>query len=77
MSKQCSSLFDIPSSGSLKLFAVWKPSSDSDGVPIEHLVQASKSLSEWRTAYLDLVGVPKNVSGNWNFVEVILPQMGF
>ncbi|KAH8824974.1 hypothetical protein DL96DRAFT_1817587 [Flagelloscypha sp. PMI_526] len=50
---------------------LWKPSSDSEGIPLQYLVQAMNGLTSWRTEFLEKVGVPKNYSGNWNFMEAV------
>lgn len=50
--------------------SLWKPATDADGVPFEVLTHFSTALSEWRDHYLQVVGVPSNENGSWDFVTV-------
>lgn len=56
---------------------LWKPSTDSDGISFEMLLSFTTSLTEWREKYLNLVGVPNNHDGEWDFVSVSFPMNGF
>jgi len=49
---------------------LWRPSTDSDGIPFETLCTFITALSDWRDQYLTLVGVPNNFEGEWDFVSV-------
>lgn len=49
---------------------LWRPSTDSDGIPFETLRTFMTALSDWRDKYLNLVGVPTNFEGEWDFVSV-------
>jgi hypothetical protein len=49
---------------------LWRPSTDSDGIPFETLCTFITALSDWRDRYLTLVGVPSNFEGEWDFVSV-------
>ncbi|TFK28023.1 hypothetical protein FA15DRAFT_665791 [Coprinopsis marcescibilis] len=50
---------------------LWKPATDSDGIPFETLSTFVSVLTEWRTDYLSLVGVPNNYDGEWDFVSAV------
>lgn len=50
---------------------LWKPSTDADGIPFETLNHFIASLVEWREKYLNLVGVPNNYDGEWDFVSAV------
>ncbi|KAG5648287.1 hypothetical protein DXG03_004857 [Asterophora parasitica] len=49
---------------------LWKPVTDSEGIPFETLHKFTVDLAEWREKYLNLVGVPSNFKGDWDFVSV-------
>lgn len=49
---------------------LWRPSTDSDGVPYENLCGFIQELVSWRDDFLNLVGVPSNFEGEWDFVSV-------
>ena len=49
---------------------LWRPATDSDGVPFDTLCTFAHALTEWRDEYLNLVGVPSNFEGEWDFVSV-------
>ncbi len=49
---------------------LWRPSTDSDGIPYETLCTFSRALLDWRERYLSIVGVPSNFEGEWDFVSV-------
>lgn len=52
---------------------LWRPVTDSEGVPFEVLCSFTSALTEWRDQYLTLVGVPSNFEGEWDFVSVSVP----
>ena len=49
---------------------LWKPVTESDGIPYDNLVTFTTALVEWRDEYLSMVGVPTNFEGTWDFVSV-------
>ena len=49
---------------------LWKPVTESDGIPYDNLVAFTTALVEWRDEYLSMVGVPTNFEGTWDFVSV-------
>jgi len=49
---------------------LWRPATDSDGIPFEVLCSSTAALSEWRDEFLSVVGVPSNFEGEWDFVSV-------
>ena len=56
---------------------LWKPVTESDGIPYEVALHFSTAFSEWREAYLSIVGVPSNFEGEWDFVTVGIFQLRF
>jgi hypothetical protein len=50
---------------------LWRPSTDSDGVPFDVLFGFSTALSDWRDQYLTTVGVPSNFEAEWDFVSAV------
>nr|GAT58784.1 predicted protein [Mycena chlorophos] len=50
---------------------LWRPSTDSDGVPFEVLYALTTQLSAWRDEFLTVVGVPSNFEGEWDFVSAV------
>ncbi|KAG6831008.1 hypothetical protein H0H87_006581 [Tephrocybe sp. NHM501043] len=50
---------------------LWKPVTDSQGIPLETLWEFTTALSEWRDKYLSSVGVPSNFKGEWDFVSAV------
>lgn len=50
---------------------LWRPVTDSEGVPFDVLCAVTTSLSEWRDQYLALVGVPSNFQAEWDFVSAV------
>uniref|UniRef100_A0A8H8CMA0 Zn(2)-C6 fungal-type domain-containing protein n=1 Tax=Psilocybe cubensis TaxID=181762 RepID=A0A8H8CMA0_PSICU len=50
---------------------LWRPATDSDGISFENLCTFAKALTEWREEYLNLVGVPSNFEGEWDFVSAV------
>ncbi|KAF8635875.1 hypothetical protein AX15_000062 [Amanita polypyramis BW_CC] len=49
---------------------LWKPGTESDGVPYDVLSSFSHDLVHWKEQYLHLVGVPNGISAEWDFVSV-------
>ncbi|KAF8073810.1 hypothetical protein FPV67DRAFT_1479374 [Lyophyllum atratum] len=50
---------------------LWKPLTDSEGIPFETLTSFTVALTQWREKYLTLVGVPSNFKGDWDFVSAV------
>lgn len=51
---------------------LWRPSTDSDGIPFETLCTFVNAFLDWREQYLRLVGVSTNFEREWDFVSVSL-----
>ena len=49
---------------------LWRPATECDGVSFDTLCTFARALTEWRDEYLNLVGVPSNFEGEWDFVSV-------
>lgn len=49
---------------------LWKPATESDGIPYDVLCTFATAFSEWKDEYLNVVGVPSNFEGEWDFVTV-------
>ena len=49
---------------------LWKPVTESDGVPYDMICSFSLELSHWKEQFLHLVGVPNGFTGEWDFVSV-------
>lgn len=50
---------------------LWRPATESDGIPLEVLVGLISSLNEWKEEHLQLVGVPSNFAAEWDFVSAV------
>ncbi|KAF9013458.1 hypothetical protein BDQ17DRAFT_604579 [Cyathus striatus] len=50
---------------------LWRPATDADGVPFEVLCSITHALTEWRDEFLNVVGVPSNFEGEWDFVSAV------
>ncbi|KAF8840752.1 hypothetical protein BDN67DRAFT_902856 [Paxillus ammoniavirescens] len=50
---------------------LWRPTTDSEGIPLEAALRYSSELSDWRDAHLSKVGVPPNLAANWDFVAAV------
>ncbi|EPQ50998.1 hypothetical protein GLOTRDRAFT_118074 [Gloeophyllum trabeum ATCC 11539] len=50
---------------------LWRPATESDGIPFEVLCNFVQLLSEWRDQYLTKVGVPSNFQATWDFVSAV------
>ena len=62
---------------------LWRPTTESDGIPFEVLVALVNALNEWRDEHLPRVGVPSDFESEWDFVSAVsackfkLPQTLF
>jgi len=50
---------------------LWKPVVESDGIPYDLICTLSQELSQWRTDYLQHVGVPNGLAADWDFVSAV------
>ncbi|KAF8194249.1 hypothetical protein BJ912DRAFT_1021497 [Pholiota molesta] len=50
---------------------LWRPATDSDGISFDNLCTFANALTEWRDEFLNLVGVPSNFEGEWDFVSAV------
>ncbi|RDX50300.1 hypothetical protein OH76DRAFT_1437618 [Lentinus brumalis] len=50
---------------------LWRPATESDGIPIDVLTAFMGQLNEWRDAHLAQVGVPSNFEAEWDFVSAV------
>ncbi|TFK52292.1 hypothetical protein OE88DRAFT_1807225 [Heliocybe sulcata] len=50
---------------------LWRPATESDGVPFETLCNFVHLLGDWRDQYLTKVGVPSNFQAAWDFVSAV------
>ena len=50
---------------------LWRPATESDGIPLEVLTTFMEQLSEWRDEHLNRVGVPTNMKAEWDFVSAV------
>ena len=50
---------------------LWRPATESDGVPIEVVTNFMALLNEWRDEHLQHVGVPSNFEAEWDFVSAV------
>ncbi|PIL22842.1 transcription factor [Ganoderma sinense ZZ0214-1] len=50
---------------------LWRPATESDGIPLEVLNTFMSMLSEWREEHLQHVGVPSNFEAEWDFVSAV------
>ncbi|KAH9948835.1 hypothetical protein B0H21DRAFT_204183 [Amylocystis lapponica] len=50
---------------------LWRPATESDGIPLEVLLSFMTLLSEWREEHLHHVGVPSNLEAEWDFVSAV------
>jgi len=49
---------------------LWRPVTESDGVRYESVCVFVQELLSWKEDFLNLVGVPSNFEGEWDFVSV-------
>lgn len=50
---------------------LWRPATESDGIPIDVLTNFMAILNEWRDDHLQHVGVPTNFEAEWDFVSAV------
>lgn len=50
---------------------LWRPVTDSEGMPYEALCTFTTGLTEWRDQYLSKVGVSNNFDAEWDFVSAV------
>ncbi|KAI0771178.1 hypothetical protein BD413DRAFT_551633 [Trametes elegans] len=50
---------------------LWRPATESDGVPVEVLTETMNLLNDWRDEHLQHVGVPTNFEAEWDFVSAV------
>ncbi|EGO23988.1 hypothetical protein SERLADRAFT_450284 [Serpula lacrymans var. lacrymans S7.9] len=50
---------------------LWRPTTDSDGIPLEAALSYASELTKWRDAHLPKVGVPSNFEAEWDFVSAV------
>ncbi|EED82367.1 predicted protein, partial [Postia placenta Mad-698-R] len=50
---------------------LWRPATESDGIPLGELVTFMALLNEWREEHLQVVGVPSNFHSDWDFVSAV------
>lgn len=49
---------------------LWRPVTESDGIRYESIRVFVQELLSWKEDFLNLVGVPSNFEGEWDFVSV-------
>ena len=54
---------------------LWRPATESDGIPLDVLVNLVSLLNEWRDEHLQRVGVPSNFAAEWDFVSAVTACM--
>ncbi|KAI5120761.1 hypothetical protein M0805_004725 [Coniferiporia weirii] len=50
---------------------LWRPSTESDGIPFDALCNIVNSLNDWRDEHLPRVGVPSDFESEWDFVSAV------
>ncbi|KAH8108694.1 hypothetical protein DFH11DRAFT_1820183 [Phellopilus nigrolimitatus] len=50
---------------------LWRPSTESDGIPFDVVCGIVNSLNEWRDEHLPRVGVPNDFESEWDFVSAV------
>ncbi|OCH88689.1 hypothetical protein OBBRIDRAFT_795009 [Obba rivulosa] len=50
---------------------LWRPATESDGIPHDVLRNIMTQLVDWREEYLQHVGVPSNFEAEWDFVSAV------
>jgi len=50
---------------------LWRPATESDGIPTNELMTFMTLLNEWREEHLHHVGVPSNFHSDWDFVSAV------
>ncbi|KAH9890013.1 hypothetical protein C8Q73DRAFT_747714 [Cubamyces lactineus] len=50
---------------------LWRPATESDGIPADVLMGFMTMLNEWRDEHLSHVGVPPTFPADWDFVSAV------
>ena len=50
---------------------LWRPTTESDGIPFEVLCGIVAKLNEFREEHLPRVGVPSDFESEWDFVSAV------
>ncbi|EJC98863.1 uncharacterized protein FOMMEDRAFT_95450 [Fomitiporia mediterranea MF3/22] len=50
---------------------LWRPTTESDGIPFDVLCNIVSSLNDWREEHLPRVGVPSDFESEWDFVSAV------
>ncbi|THH09528.1 hypothetical protein EW145_g1941 [Phellinidium pouzarii] len=50
---------------------LWRPSTESDGIPFDALCNIVSGLNDWREEHLPRVGVPSDFESEWDFVSAV------
>ncbi|KZT09351.1 uncharacterized protein LAESUDRAFT_756976 [Laetiporus sulphureus 93-53] len=51
---------------------LWRPATESDGIPVDVFKHFIEALTGWREQYLSMIGVPTNaLPSNWDFVSAV------
>ncbi|CDO68260.1 hypothetical protein BN946_scf184842.g23 [Trametes cinnabarina] len=50
---------------------LWRPATESDGIPADVLTTIMEMLNDWRDEYLQHVGVPTTFPEAWDFVSAV------
>ncbi|CCM05930.1 uncharacterized protein FIBRA_08169 [Fibroporia radiculosa] len=50
---------------------LWRPATESDGIPLNELLTFMNLLNDWREEHLQHVGVPSNFHSEWDFVSAV------
>ncbi|KAI0647748.1 hypothetical protein C8Q79DRAFT_951691 [Trametes meyenii] len=50
---------------------LWRPATESDGIPVDVLTGFMTLLNDWRDEHLTHVGVPSNFEAEWDFVSAV------
>ncbi|KAL6308423.1 hypothetical protein BKA93DRAFT_815437 [Sparassis latifolia] len=50
---------------------LWRPATESDGIPLDVLCNFMNLLGDWRDEHLHHVGVPSNFEAEWDFVSAV------
>lgn len=50
---------------------LWRPATESDGIPLDVLLNLINMLNDWKDEHLQRVGVPSNFAAEWDFVSAV------
>lgn len=50
---------------------LWRPTTESDGIPFDVLCSIMQNLNDWRDEHLPRVGVPSDFESEWDFVSAV------